>query len=489
MKSPNILIVILDATRADYCSCYGAAQATTPALDALASEGLLFERAFACAPWTLPAVSAILTGLYPTQTDVEARRVLGPTHTTLAARLKAHGYATFAISKNSWWSSEFGLTQGFDVFHKLWQLFQTETDLNEVSLMQAYPGQRLVISAARGIMRGNWFKNVANLASRRIKLLNDADYGARRTLRPVQRWISAQNGPWCALVHYMEPHLEYKPPAEWARRFTDNWPLAQRLLAADQVRRCYRHITGVERLTPEELRVWRQLYAAEVSYQDHAMGQLLAWLKQTGRADDTVVVAVADHGESLGEHGLLNHLYGLYDPLIHVPLVLRGPGIPRGKRVSHLVQTNDIFGTILAAAGAALPAHARNLLDAGSARRYIVAEYGTPRVPHPDSLARYALQASDFTPFLRSLVAVRTERCKLIVPSEGAPELYDLSDDPAELTNRAADDPLMLAEMHGFLAEWRSNLSAPAPAPSADTTPPTVAPEIAERLKALGYLD
>ncbi|MFZ4849707.1 MAG: sulfatase-like hydrolase/transferase, partial [Caldilinea sp.] len=264
MKPVNILLVVLDATRVDACSCYNPGRPLTPALDELADNGLRFERAFASAPWTLPALSSILTGLYPTQTDVESRRILAPTHRTLATRLKEAGYTTFAISKNSWFSTEFGLPQGFDTFHKLWQIFQTETDLTEVNLAQAYPGQNLLVSAARGALQGNLFKNAANLVSRRIRGLNDSDYGAQRTLRPVQQWISAQTGPWFALVHYLEAHLEYKPPVEWARRYTDNWPLAQKLLAADQLRLCYRHITGAERLTADELHTWRQLYAAEV---------------------------------------------------------------------------------------------------------------------------------------------------------------------------------------------------------------------------------
>jgi arylsulfatase A-like enzyme len=489
MKQPNVLLIILDATRVDHCSYYNPALPTTPALDELAAEGVIFQAAFACAPWTLPAMSAILTGLYPAQTNIEARRVLASTHQTLAARLKAHGYATFAISKNNWFGSEFGLLQGFDAFHKLWQLLQTKTDLTEVSLSQAYPGQNLVISAAKGSLRGNWLKNTVNLLSRRVKVLKDSDYGARRTSQPVQQWISAQSGPWFALVHYLEAHLEYKPPIQWARQFTDDWPQAQTLLAADQVRRCYRHITGVERLTPEELRVWRQLYAAEVAYQDHALGQLLRWLKETGRYNDTLIIVVADHGESLGEHGLLNHLYGVYDPLIHVPLVMRGPGIGRGSKVSSLVQTNDIFGTVLTAAGAPLPDHARSLLDAHGTRRYIVAEYGPPRTPHSDLLARFSLQASDFAPFMRSLVAVRTERHKLITGSDGTLELYDLANDPAELANQAAGAPEKLVELRGLLAEWQSAVGLAPAQQTASVAPPVVAPEVAARLKALGYLD
>lgn len=489
MKQPNILLIILDATRADYCSPYNPAQPSTPALGELAAEGCVFENAFACAPWTLPAMASILTGLYPSQMDIEAKRVLSQDYPSLPAALRAEGYATFAISKNSWLSASFGLTRDFDDFHKLWQVLQTDTDLTQVTLAQAYPEQNLLLGAAKGIARGNPLKNAVNLASRRLKPLRDADYGARRTLKPAQQWIAKQSGPWFAMVHYLEAHLEYKPPQEWARRFVDDWPLAEKLLAADQTRLCYRHVTGVERLTDDELRVWGQLYAAEVAYQDDAMGQLLRWLERTGRSDDTLTIVVADHGESLGEHSLLNHLYGLYEPLIRVPLVMRGPGIEKGKRVSSLAQTNDIYGTALAAAGATLPPGARSLLDAGAARSWIVSEYGAPRVPHHELLTRYGLRAEDFAPFLRSLQSVRTGQHKLIVGSDGVVELYDLASDPGESVNRVGDAPELLARMQGLLAQWRAEVGLASTEGSAPAARPEVAPEVAARLRALGYLD
>ena len=494
MKPLNIMLIVLDATRTDYCSCYGAAQPLTPALDQLASEGLLFERAYASAPWTLPAMSSILTGLYPTQLGVDEKRVLAPAHQTLASRLKELGYSTFAISKNSWFSTEFGLPRGFDVFHKLWQLLQTDTDLTEVNLTQTYPSKNLIISAAKGAMRGNILKNAVNLASRRIKLLNDSDYGARRTLTPVKKWISAQSGPWFAVVHYLEAHLEYKPPIEWARRFSDDWPLTQKLLAADQLRLCYRHITGVERLTPDELHAWRQLYAAEVAYQDSAMGQLLDWLKQSDHNDDTLIIVVADHGESMDEHGLLAHLYSLHEPLIHVPLVIRGPDVPCGRRTDALVQTQDIFGTVLAAAGVAMPTHTHSLLDASAGRRYVIAEYGMPRVPRQELLKRFDLRTEDFAPFLRGLTAVRTQQHKLVIGTDNSVQLFDLCSDPAELLDQAAVMPDILAELQSMHAEWQASVDASSAGCTADATsstvsPPTIAPEVIERLKALGYLD
>jgi arylsulfatase A-like enzyme len=484
------MLIVLDATRVDHCSCYGASQPLTPALDQLAENGLRFEHAYANAPWTLPAMSSILTGLYPTQMGIEATRVLDPSHQTLATLLSAHGYSTFAISKNSWFSTEFGLPHGFDVFHKLWQLLQTETDLTEVNLAQAFPAeQNLLISAAKGAMRGNVLKNAVNLASRRVKMLNDSDYGARRTLGPVKKWISARQGPWFALVHYLEAHLEYKPPVEWARRFSENWPLTQKLLAADQLRLCYRHITGVERLSPEELQAWRQLYAAEVAYQDHAMGQLLDWLNEAGHLDNTLIIVVADHGESMDEHGLLAHLYSLHDPLIHVPLVMHGPDIARGQTIGGLVETRDIFGTVLAAAGVPLPGHSHNLLDTAAIRQHIVAEYGLPRTPRQELLDRFNLQANDFAPFLRSLTAVRTERQKLVTASDGALALYDLVSDPSELVDLADQQPERRAELLGMLGQWQASVGLTPATPRVDVARPVVAPEIAERLKALGYLD
>ncbi|MEZ4834275.1 MAG: sulfatase-like hydrolase/transferase [Caldilineaceae bacterium] len=108
MQAPNVLLVVLDA-RGDFCSCYGGAQTLTPALDALAEEGVVFENAFAAAPWTLPAMASILTGLPTSQNDVEAQRQLSPAIPTLAEQLRAAGYATWAITKNSWFN-EFGLT-------------------------------------------------------------------------------------------------------------------------------------------------------------------------------------------------------------------------------------------------------------------------------------------------------------------------------------------------------------------------------------------
>ena len=136
MTQPNILFVVLDATRFDACSCYGHVAGTTPVLDRLAAEGVLFEQAISAAPWTLPAVTSMMTGLYPSQTDIYRRRRLLPGFTTLPTLLRQHGYATFGVTNNDWLSQDFGLQQGFDVVHKLWQIWQTDDDITNLSLVE-----------------------------------------------------------------------------------------------------------------------------------------------------------------------------------------------------------------------------------------------------------------------------------------------------------------------------------------------------------------
>ncbi|HSJ53619.1 MAG TPA: sulfatase-like hydrolase/transferase, partial [Anaerolineae bacterium] len=135
MTRPNILLVVLDATRADACSCYGAAQPTTPNLDRLAAEGTLYEQAISPAPWTLPAFASLFTGYYPNQLGIYEQRRLPPAVPTLASLLSDRGYGTFAITGNSWMSTDFGLGRGFEHFYKLWQILQTAEDVNEVAVL------------------------------------------------------------------------------------------------------------------------------------------------------------------------------------------------------------------------------------------------------------------------------------------------------------------------------------------------------------------
>ncbi len=495
MTRPNILLVVLDATRADACSCYNPALAerpTTPHLDRLAAEGTLFEQAISSAPWTLPAVASIFTGLFPSQSNVYAARNLPSFVPSLPQLLREEGYATFGLSNNSWLSTDFGLTRGFDHFHKLWQWLQTEDDITSVNLTQRGAKTGLARAALGRALRGNVVKNVLNLAAYRFRKSDDE--GASRTLAPTRRWIDGQRQPWFAMVHFLEAHIQLKPPRQWATRFVTDWTIAERLLAADQRPIFWRHIAGTAQLNEDELRTWRELYWAEVAYQDHHFGQLLEWLRETGRLDDTLVVVLADHGENLGEHGLLSHQYCLFDTLLHVPLVVRGPGVPRGQRMTEPVQTQDMFHLMLDAANIAAPhAEGRNPLGGtGSAPRvpFTVSEYATPSLPPANIINQFGLEPEQFSRFMRGLTTLRTASHKLIMGTDGSTQLYDLQRDPGETQDIASAEPARLRELQSQLEAWwaaRGSYLIDRPDDTADQT--AVSADVQARLQALGYLE
>ena len=488
MTKPNVLLIVLDATRADACSCYGSPRQTTPNLDWLAAEGMLYEQAISPAPWTLPAFSSLFTGYFPNQLGIYEQRRLPPTLPTLASILSAEGYASFAITGNSWMSTDFGLTRGFGETVKLWQILQTDEDMNEEAVLSdaSQDAGRVRALLAR-CARGNPARNLVNRVYNSLWAFLP-DYGARRVLRPLRAWTRIQKEPWFAFVHYMEAHLAYKPPPAWRHRFVRDQDAARSLLREDQVRLAWRHMAGVELLSERRLAAWRDLYLAEVAYADWRLGNLVRSLEEDGVLDRTVVIVTADHGESLGEHGLLNHQFGLYDTLIKVPLVIRYPALfPAGARITEQVQSLDIFATILALAGVETQPNPSRLLPPLSPepRPITMAQYGAPRVPHASILRRFGLSSEDVP--RRGFTAIRDNEHKLIVSTDGQLELYSWKEDPGEETDLSEARPEVVRDLLARLRQWQEELGEPTR--QDQDLSAEIDPETMSRLQALGYIE
>jgi arylsulfatase A-like enzyme len=488
MMRPNILLVVLDATRADACSCYGAQRLTTPSLDMLAATGTLYEQAISAAPWTLPAFASLFTGFFPNQLNIYERRRLAAGVPTLASVLSEDGYTTFGVTANSWMGDDFGLQRGFAQFHKMWQLFQNSQDLNELSVLSKAPES---VSRFRSLLSqwrvGNPLANLINSAYNRAWAYR-RDQGSQLVHR-VLSWVRTQSSPWFAFVHFMEPHLEYKPPRSLRNRFVQCQAQARQLIQQDQMRMAWRHIAGVERLSDEELATWRDLYFAEVARADAELGKLLVMLDELGQLEQTVVIVTADHGESLGEHGLLSHQYGVYDHLIRVPLVIRyRPGFPAGARIPNQVQTLDLFASILRIAGMdsqhptslILPPH-------GEPRSFTVAQYGIPRPPHDAQLRRYGLRSEDVQHFARGFCALRDERYKLIAGTDGSVQLYDWQNDREEQEDLSVELPNITRELLAKLETWERDLEGIKEEDEPEEW--EMDPSTAARLRGLGYIE
>jgi arylsulfatase A-like enzyme len=325
--SPNVLVLILDTARADHLSAYGYTRPTTPALEAIAREGTLFEWAYSTSHWSSPGHLAILEGRYG-PTDVPSR--LGsrdPSHTSIAEVLARQGYATFASSANSmWFTPKAGFGHGF---HRFEVYFDTVGD----AIGRTFFGKMPLVAFRDP---GGWF---------------DAPWRKRApdNNRELLDWIDrahAMQRPFFAVVNYMDAHDPYWPPAPYTHTF--NADLTRRGLLA-----LHSGSHPRSNLTPAQIQMVVDAYDSGLVYLDAWLESLFTELKRRGILDDTVLIITADHGEALGEEGRFGHVSPiLRQEVSRVPLIVRYPrDVPAGARVRRPVSISQIAATITALLG------------------------------------------------------------------------------------------------------------------------------------------
>jgi arylsulfatase A-like enzyme len=462
---PNVIVIVMDTTRLDALSCYGNARETTPNLDRLASQGVLFEQATVTAPWTLPSHASLFTGLYPSQHGADASRPrLADDLTSLPEVFRRAGYQTAGFSNNPWIGPNTNFHQGFDLFEGMWPGFDHR---DRVTLWRA-------ISALNRLARDGTPASQAESTNRRIAWWLDQARSAR--------------APFFLFVNYIDPHFPYNPPEPYRSRFlrSENRDAAAKLNV-----RVLKRIPPPMRLDAGLLAALRDLYEGEVAFLDAVLGELLQDLGRRGLTDDTIVLVTSDHGENLGDHDLLFHQFSVHEALLRVPLVLHHPkGLPPG-RVSTPVSIADVYPTLLRLAGleaserADLPG--RDLVNrpaAPASDRSILAEYRAPLASLPKFRPEPG-QTLDESYFKRDLKSLRRGGLKLVWASDGRHELYDLSTDPWETRNLIAERAEAARAMEGDLsrlaAMFKPATGAPADGSSLDEN-------TRRELRALGYL-
>lgn len=413
---PNVLFIVLDATRYDHLSCYGYKKPTTPNLDQVAAEGALYENCITPASWTLPSLASLFTGLYPRDHGVKSQHSkLKESFETLAEILAAAGYRTLGFSSNAWVGSFAGLDQGFEQFVDVWRHLGT----------------------------------------------NPADDGAALTNERIRDWLGADETgkPFFLFVHYFEPHFPYRPPPPYDSKFlpkgADSAMLAEvRRWAHPREVGYILKVPGME-ISRTQLEILESQYDGEIAYLDRQIGILISEFKRRGLLDNTITVITSDHGEHLGDHALLDHKMSLYDPLIHVPLIIRyPPAVPAGRRIQSPVQTIDILPTLLqlcaikrGAAGVSVGLPLADDADAG--RSHMFAEFAAPNM-FLDVMAKTFPEA-DHSVFDRALKVVQTRQYKLIWASDGRHELYDIVRDRVEAVNLYDSRPKLARELMNLL--------------------------------------
>jgi len=434
---PNILLIVMDCVRFDYLSVYGYPRPTTPNLERLAADGVVFENAFAAAPWTPPSHASLFTGTYPSQhgVDVNENLYLSEQNITLAQVLAEHGYRTFGVLPDAHLSNVRGFDKGFQDTVELWRIPYWKPEYDWLACL------------ARNMLFGR-------------------DKMTYYSNKVMQRWLSANSrgpDPFFLFVNYKTAHNSYHCPRPFRQQFETASPGVDRRKAEHYSNKGgYSYMAGQLELTEDELQLVRSWYSSTIAYLDARIGEMVAFLKAMDAYDNTLIIITADHGENLGEHHLAYHLFCLYDTLLHVPLLMSCPALlPHGRRINGMVSLTDVMPTILALLDmeqAVGPLHGTSLtsFNGDPYHEQVFAEFGRPRYMLKRLQTRFP--GHDFSAFDRGLQCIRTPHHKLIVGSDGKEELYDLVQDPAENSNRIQALPQVAADLRGQLDRWHATI-------------------------------
>lgn len=461
---PNVVLIVLDTTRADHMGAYGSMQGLTPHLDRVAAAGVVYEQAIGAADWTVPSHASLFTGLYPMSTgaNFNHHRWLDARFTTLAEMLQAQGYQTAGIVANRY-IEDANLQQGFERYY-----FLRDNEATKLHL----------VAQALGVPLG-W-----------------VDKGAGRAVGAFRRWLTTvrdQRRPFFLFVNLMEPHWRYLPPAAQRRA---HLPRSQSYLGATRLSVGFygvNWLAGYEG-NPATPAAVRALYSAEIAYQDEQLGALLDALPAAAPPEDTLLIVTADHGENLGEAGRWDHVFAVNDYLAHLPLIIRFPRLfPAGTRVAGQCQILDIVPTVFDVLGRPLPVPdlpGRTLVPARFLPRDTTFIESVPYYGHLERMAAVAGFRRDIGAFTHTLRAARNPDYKLVVASDGSELLYDLRRDPDESVSVIDDHANVAANLRAALEAWRAAQPPYDPAARGDggeSGAAPLSPAQRERLRSLGY--
>ncbi len=429
-RPPDIILITIDTLRADHLGAYGYGRPTSPALDAFARESVVISDGIAQAPYTKASIASLLTGLPPSthktwstsvalpvlmtgsigERHVPVTDVLPHSVPVLPERLQQAGYETLAFTTNPFLIPDFGFARGFTRF----RFFDGPTFASADAVLPE------VLAAVR-----------------------------ERHTTPVFVW-----------VHLMEPHSPYAPPDDARDRLP---PGGARHVIPDSVSIPPWLIARPSR----DLRVYESLYDAEILTVDRALGRFFDGLRRAGVWETSAIIVTADHGEEFLDHGGLEHNRTLYDEMVHVPLMLKIPGVTP-RRLEAQMELMDLFPTLVSLGGGRAPD----------------AVFGADMLP----LLRSGQGEDPYavTELVDAAIAVRTREWKLIETVDGRRELYHLAADPQERRDVSTREPQRLEDLTAVLHGIRSRAASLARHVTPEAAP--MRPSVLDRLRALGYI-
>jgi len=455
-KKPNIIFIVIDALRPRNLGCYGYAKPISQNIDKLGEEGLLFKNAYSCTNTTDPSLTSIFSGKFcrshgimkhgaSLQSD-EVQAFLKSTQ-TLPEILKLNGYQTYAIDWLGRWHA-----RGYDYYSGI------------LKTAGQWGGERLTYGQTReyamNLAKTSFFKRVSSLKSKISTFIKQPKitprtetYGDATAVTQKAREIIGENfdQSFFLFIHYWDTHFPYNSPTSIKEKpgklDRDDREQLERVKSKDK-KKLIELSGGVKKVLG--------MYEESITFVDQEIGHLIETLKQKGILENTLIILTADHGESLTEHDIYFDHHGLYDETIHVPLIMKYPGLPRAKVVKGFVQHVDIIPTIF------------DILNIKGGFGYD----GESLLPliYENKQLRSVIYAEEthtqrkqmITTHKLKYIRAQSEQdavCKYCgeVHGGGIEELYDLEKDPGETKNVITERPGEAAKLEKKLSEWISN--------------------------------
>ena len=458
MNRPNVVLLTIDTLRADRLGCYGNNGHLSPNIDRLANSGIRFEQAISGGSWTQAAFPVILTSSYAAMYGGCLGR-LSPERPSPIETLASHGYITGGFTTNLHLSRATGFDRGFRHF--------VELNPGEVDprLRRIRGGQRLLQNELTHSML-----RPLGIRMRPARLYSSAAEVTNR----VCEWLDQADAPFFGWAHYMDLHWPYHMeeelvnPKDIAQAWQD---------LADMYGRAnfYGRSDRDKPITSEQRDHFIGLYEKSLKYLDNQIGRLISYIQNSGHANNTIVILVADHGEEFLDHGRWGHWESnLFDEILRVPLIMWIPNGPHGQVVRQQVRLLDLMPTILDLCG-----HSTDAL-LGTSMAPLLSQ-GESKYDGGEVISEMRRD-----PWHR--VAVRTESFKYIWDSKkpNQPELYDLRVDPAEKQNVSHHFPQEVKQFQSSVDAHRLRVAESEPATAVQKV--KVDEDVARRLRDLGYL-
>jgi len=475
----TIILVSLDTTRLDHLSAYGYDRETTPTLARLAAEGTVFTAARSSSSWTLPAHMSLFTGLPPDLHNVTIDfQQLDAGRRTMGEIFQAAGFRTVGLFTAPYVHGVYGFDRGMDFYEPM-----TRTPM----LFDLPSGQRDAQAGMREIISHQ--EVTSGFVADRARFILEKRSQAKNLL----------------FLHFFDPHYDYHPPPKVVQGFADpsyDGPVdGNAVLARPEVINA-----GMPERDRKQLLA---LYDAEIRYVDNQLANILQTVSATGRAESTIVVVTADHGEEFFDHGRIGHRMTLNDEVLRVPLIVWGPGrIPAGRVVEDDVAIYDVLPTLMDYAdippdpliyGRSL----RPLIEGGSLpHRPVYSALTFIPAEGPDYYYRHSSLVLDGMKYVRRLKVPwsRSDPGRLDNPPEldsAVVQVFDLRADPNEthdLFPTRSTDPRVDAVIREFEAEERRQREAlevfqPRGIPDHESSVPSTYDETVRQLSALGYME